>query len=200
MRVTPSRGIVSIGQAFPGTRLAVVDPEGRFLPRGEKGELALAGAQLALGYDSEELTARRFPTLVHPVHGAERWYLTGDLAVEDEDGHFHHLGRLDHQVKVLGHRVELEEVETHLREVSGAQAVAVPWPISDGVAQGLVAFLVEGKWSAAAVREAMTARVPAYMVPRRLVSMPSLPAAPNGKLDRKALTRWLEQEKLGATQ
>jgi acyl-coenzyme A synthetase/AMP-(fatty) acid ligase len=198
MRVTPGRGIVSIGEAFPGTRLGVVDASGRFLPRGEKGELALAGAQLALGYDSEELTARRFPTLVHPVHGAERWYLTGDLALEDEDGHFHHLGRLDHQVKVLGHRVELEEIETHLCAVSGAQAVAVPWPISDGVAQGLVAFLVEGKWTASAVRDAMAARVPAYMVPKRLVPLPSLPAAPNGKLDRKALSRLLEEEKAGA--
>ncbi len=198
MRVTQSRAIVSIGEAFPGTRLGIVDADGRFLPRGEKGELALAGAQLALGYDSEELTAQRFPTLVHPVHGRERWYLTGDLALEDEDGHFHHLGRLDHQVKVLGHRVELEEIETHLREVSGGQAVAVPWPISDGVAQGLVAFLVEGRWTAAQVREAMAGRVPAYMVPKRLVALPSLPAAPNGKLDRKALSRWLEQEKPGA--
>jgi amino acid adenylation domain-containing protein len=197
MRVTPSRAIVSIGQPFPGTRVGIVDPEGRFLPAGEKGELALAGAQLALGYDSEDLTARRFPTLVHPVHGAGRWYLTGDLAVEDEDGHFHHLGRLDHQVKVLGHRVELEEVETHLREVSGAQTVVVPWPVIDGAASGLVAFLVEGGWSGPAVRSAMAARVPAYMVPKRLIALPSLPAAPNGKLDRKALLRWLEQEKPG---
>jgi len=197
MRVTPNRGVVSIGQPFPGTRAGVVDTEGHFLPRGEKGELALAGAQLALGYDSEELTARRFPTLVHPVHGAERWYLTGDLAFEDEDGHFHHLGRIDHQVKLMGQRLELEEVETHLREVSGAQAAVVPWPMRDGVATGLVAFLVEGSWTASGVRSAMAARVPAYMIPKRLVSLPSLPVAPNGKLDRKALSHLLDQEKPG---
>jgi len=196
LRVTPGRGIVSIGKPYPGTRVAIVDSEGHFLPRGERGELALAGAQLALGYDSDELTARRFPTLVHPLHGSERWYLTGDLAFEDEDGCFHHLGRLDHQVKLVGHRVELEEVETHLREVSGTQTVVVPWPIRDGVATGLVAFMVEGSWTAPGVRSAMGARVPAYMVPKRLVPLPSLPVAPNGKLDRKALTLLLEQEKV----
>ena len=193
LRITESRGIVSIGLPFPGTRTAIVDPEGRFLPRGEKGELALAGAQLAIGYDDEELTARRFPTLAHPVHGQGRWYLTGDLACEDQDGYLHHLGRLDHQVKVVGHRVELEEVETHLGAVSGSQAVVVPWPVQDGVASGLVAFLVQGGWDGPAVQGAMSARVPSYMVPKRLVALPSLPVAPNGKLDRKALARLLEQ-------
>ncbi len=198
LRVTPGRGIVSIGLPYPGTRVGIVDPEGHFLPRGEKGELALAGSQLALGYDSEELTARRFPTLEHPVHGRERWYLTGDLAYEDEDGHLHHLGRLDHQVKVVGHRVELEEIETHLRELSGAQTVVVPWPMKDGVANGLVAFLAGGSWTVPGLQGALSARVPGYMVPKRLVSMPALPVAPNGKLDRRALSRLLEEETQGA--
>ena len=85
---------------------AVVDADGHFLAQGDKGELALSGAQVAMGYDDEELTARRFRTLVHPTLGEGRWYLTGDLAYQDGDGHFHHLGRLDHQVKIVGHRVE----------------------------------------------------------------------------------------------
>ncbi len=82
--------------------------------------------------------------------------------------------------------------------MSGAQAVVVPWPVSDGVAQGSS----HSWWRASGLplryAEAVAARVPAYMVPKRLVPLPSLPAAPNGKLDRKALSRLLEQEKPGA--
>ena len=99
---------------------------------------------------------------------------------------------------MVGHRVELEEIETHLRELSGAQTVVVPWPVKDGVANGLVAFLSEGAWTVPALQGALSARVPAYMVPKRLVSMPALPVAPNGKLDRRALSRLLEEETQGA--
>jgi D-alanine--poly(phosphoribitol) ligase subunit 1 len=192
-RVTESRGVISIGRPFPGTHLAIVDSEGNFLPPGERGELALSGAQIAIGYDDEALTVRRFPMLVHPELGPGRWYLTGDLAYADPDGHFHHLGRLDNQLKVVGHRVELEEIDAHLRAVSGVDAVAVAWPTENGVAQGVVAFLVEGAWDASAVKAAIAGRVPYYMVPKRVVGLPSLPSAPNGKRDRKALVRMLEQ-------
>jgi len=68
-----------------------------------------------------ELTARRLPTLDHPEHGRGVWYLSGDLAREDEEGVFHHLGRTDNQVKVLGYRIELEEIDAHLRVITGAR-------------------------------------------------------------------------------
>lgn len=190
--LTAERGIVSIGVPFPGTGAAIVDADLKFLPPGEKGELALCGSQLALGYDDAELTARRFPWLDHPQLGRQRWYLSGDLARADADGRLHHLGRVDHQVKITGHRVELEEIEVHLCEVSGSAAVVVPWPFEAGVAAGLVAFIVAGGWQAASVQQAVAQRLPAYMVPKRIVALPSLPAAPNGKLDRKALSRMLE--------
>ena len=110
---------VAIGVAGKGDdadhRAAVVDTQRRFLPEGETGELALAGSQVTLGYWRDaELTTKRFPVLEHPDHGREVWSLTGDLVRQEPGGDFHHLGRLDHQVKIQGHRVELEIGRAHV--------------------------------------------------------------------------------------
>ena len=189
---TPSeRGIVSIGHAFPGTKLRVLDAGRRSVTPGTAGELAIAGAQLALGYHGDaEQTARKFIHL-----DDDRWYLTGDLAVADGDGRLFYLGRLDNQVKVRGHRVELEEVEAHLRAISGVEAVAVvPWPVRDGSADGLLAFLAgDLDDRVAELRTALRARLPPHMVPTALHIVDSLPLTANGKIDRKALQAGLER-------
>jgi amino acid adenylation domain-containing protein len=189
---TPSmRGIVSIGHAFPGTRLRVLDADRRAAPPASPGELAIAGAQLALGYHADaEQTARKF---IH-LEG-ERWYLTGDQAVTDSDGRLYYLGRLDNQVKVRGHRVELEEVEAHLRAISGIEAVAVvAWPMRDGSADGLLAFLAgDLDDRVAELRTALRARLPPHMVPTALHIVDDLPLTANGKIDRQALRAGLER-------
>ena len=182
--VTPAREIVAIGHAYPGMKAAILDPDLKFLPPGMPGEIGLSGKQLATGYfGQEELTAARFPTV-----GGERWYLTGDLGVEAQDGTFHHLGRIDNQVKVMGNRVELEEVEMHLRAASGSDHVAaVAWPVSAGSASGIVGFAVDATLEAPAIREALRAKLPAYMVPSAIHLIGELPLNSNGKVDRKAL-------------
>jgi acyl-coenzyme A synthetase/AMP-(fatty) acid ligase len=112
---------------------------------------------------------------------------------------FHHLGRIDNQVKILGNRVELEEVEAHLRAITGTDLVAVvAWPIADGCASGIVAFLCGSRVEAQAAREAMRERVPSYMVPQRIEDIDPMPLSPSGKVDRKALLRRLEQSSKGA--
>jgi non-ribosomal peptide synthetase component F len=123
---TPGRGVIAIGAPFPGTELCIVDEVLQEIHGNEPGELLLAGPQLSSGYfDQEEMTCSRFPVL-----RGKRWYRTGDLAYRDSSRTYHHLGRIDNQVKVRGHRVELEEVEGHLREVYGTDAVAaVAWPV-----------------------------------------------------------------------
>jgi D-alanine--poly(phosphoribitol) ligase subunit 1 len=184
---TPSeRGIVSIGRPFPGTRLAVLDGQRQIAAPGVAGELAIGGAQLALGYYADpERTAQKFVTLA-----GERWYLTGDQARADADGRYFYLGRLDNQVKVRGHRVELEEVEAHLRAVSGVDAVAVvAWPVRNGTADGLVAFLGDESLATRAgeIRKGLRGRLPGHMVPTALHFIAALPLSANGKLDRRAL-------------
>lgn len=189
--VTETRGILAIGEPFPGTEAAVVDSDLNPAPLGASGELVLAGEQLAEGYfNAPELTAARFPVL-----RGKRWYRTGDLVRQDADLTFHHLGRIDNQVKILGNRVELEEVDAHLRETSGTDLVAaVAWPIQDGSAAGIVAFQCGSLLSSQAVRQAMQKRVPSYMVPQQIREIEVMPLSSSGKIDRRALLRKLEAE------
>jgi amino acid adenylation domain-containing protein len=187
--VTPGRGILAIGAPHPGSELAVLGPERRPARAGEAGELAIAGRQLAIGYlDAPDMTAERFPRI-----DGKRWYLTGDIAMQDESGVFHHLGRLDNQIKIHGQRVELEEVEAHLRAVAGIEQVAaVAWPVADGVAQAIVAFVARGGTPPERIREALRARLPSHMVPDAIHEVAALPLNANGKLDRCALIDRLE--------
>jgi acyl-coenzyme A synthetase/AMP-(fatty) acid ligase len=99
------------------------------------------------------------------------------------------LGRLDNQVKILGNRVELEEIEAHVRELTGLTLVAaLPWPTRDGVHHGLVVCMAgEQRPADAAVMSGLQARVPAYMLPSRLIWVEDMPVNQNGKIDRRAV-------------
>ena len=187
--VTRNRGTLAIGAPFPGVQAGIVDVNLNFLPRGEEGELVVSSRQAARGYFRDpDLTAARFPML-----GGRRWYRTGDLAYEDHSGTFHHLGRIDNQVKILGNRVELEEVEAHLREILSTDMVAaVAWPLADCRATGIVAFHCAPGVTRDKVREEMKKRVPDYMIPKRIHFLDTLPLGATGKIDRNALTRMLD--------
>jgi acyl-coenzyme A synthetase/AMP-(fatty) acid ligase len=167
----------------------ILDTDGAAVDDGQPGELVLAGVQLADGYlNSPELTAARFPVLA-----GKRWYRTGDLAMRDAAGVFHCYGRVDNQVKVRGHRVELEEVDAHLRTVTNADVVGtVAWPVLDGNAQGLVAFVGATSIDAAEVVSGLARKLAPYMVPNRIVALAQMPLNQNGKVDRMALRQLLE--------
>ena len=186
---TPGRDTVPSGFPLPGLEAAILDESLAFLPAGKDGQLAISGGQIAQGYFNDpELTSQRFPSI-----NGKTWYLTGDLSRQDERGIFHHLGRIDNQIKVLGQRVELEEIEAHLREISGTEDVAaVPWPIQDGSVAGIVAFTTKASKTANEILEDLRRVLPTYMVPRQVLQLDALPLNPSGKIDRKALARRLE--------
>jgi amino acid adenylation domain-containing protein len=192
--VTPGRGVLAIGTPHPGTELAVLGPDRRRVPPGETGELAIAGRQLTLGYlGAPQLTAERFPVI-----DGKRWYLTGDIATQDAAGMYHHLGRVDNQVKIQGHRVELEDIEAHARFVARTdQVAAVAWPMEDGVARAIVCFVAGSELAAGGIREALRSRLPSYMVPAVVHEVAALPRNTNGKLDRRALVARLEAGTVG---
>lgn len=189
--VTPERDVIAIGMPLPGNEASLMDQHGQLPPEGSPGELVIAGVQLAVGYlGTPELTAARFPVL-----DGKQWYRTGDLALQDASGRFHCLGRLDNQVKVLGHRIELEEIDAHLRFVSGVDLVStVAWPLVDGMARGIVAFVGAVGIDPEIIVESLKTRIPAYMVPNRVITMQSMPLNTSGKVDRKALVRLLERD------
>jgi D-alanine--poly(phosphoribitol) ligase subunit 1 len=191
---TPGRGVVAIGTPFPGMEAAIVDVSLKFVSDAQHGELLLSGPQLSSGYFGDaELSAKCFPTL-----DGRRWYRTGDLAYRDSSGVFHHLGRIDNQVKVLGLRVELEEIEAHLREVYKADSVAViAWPVENGSASGIVAFVC-GRTGVddSALKTQIKKRLPSYMVPSSMHHIESIPLNANGKVNRKKLAELLSAGKL----
>lgn len=191
LNITPGRGVVAIGTPLPGSEAAIFDPHGQPVADGTPGELAIAGVQLAAGYHgTPALTAARFPT-----RDGKRWYLTGDLAIKDAAGTFHCLGRIDNQVKVMGYRVELEEVDAHLRVASGADVVgSVAWPLVDGMAHGIISFIGAPTINSAAVIADLKKRIPPYMVPSRIIALDKMPLNQSGKVDRNALRQWLARD------
>jgi D-alanine--poly(phosphoribitol) ligase subunit 1 len=190
---TPTRGVVAIGTPFPRMEAAIVDASLQFVADGQNGELLLSGPQLSSGYFGDsELSGKCFPDLA-----GRRWYRTGDLAYRDTSGVFHHLGRIDNQVKVFGLRVELEEIEAHLREVYETDSVAViAWPVEHGSASGIVAF-VSGQYGAddSAMKAQIKKRLPSYMVPSVVHHIESIPLNANGKVNRKELGELAAQGK-----
>ena len=189
--MTPGRDYISIGNPLPGCEAAVMNETGDIVADGEYGELAIAGGQLAQGYlNLAELTEARFPTL-----RGKRWYRTGDRAMRDASGAFHCVGRIDNQVKVLGHRIELEEIEAHLRRVTGVEVVCVAaWPVIDGVAQGLVAFIGTESVNKKQIKASLKNGLPTYMIPNRIVAQKNMPFNQSGKVDRRACLGILERE------
>ncbi|MER5206212.1 amino acid adenylation domain-containing protein [Streptomyces sp. NPDC002825] len=179
----------SVGRAIPGWSVRVVDERGRVLPVGAVGEIAVGGDGLAVGYlDREELTAARFVT--EPGTG-ERLYLSGDRGRMLPDGALEHLGRLDQQVKIRGHRIELGEIRSVLLadpEVIAAAVVVGHALPGDPAGDRLDAYLVPvAGASVPAIRERAAAKLPAYMIPATFTSLPALPVTVNGKLDTAAL-------------
>jgi len=185
-----SNGLVPIGKPFGETITRIVDGDLAEVPPGEAGQLLLAGPQVVGGYlDDAAATEQAFVT----VPGVGRGYLTGDRVRQPQAGApLEYLGRLDSQIKVLGHRVELGEVEAVLRDEARADAVALGWPRTPSGAAGIVAFVADPSLDRIALRRSLSARLPDYMVPRELHLVDELPLNANGKHDRGALVALLE--------
>jgi amino acid adenylation domain-containing protein len=188
-------GIVPIGYALPGMSALVADSDLNEVEPGQEGELLVSGPQVSLGYlKNAEKTEAAF---VHPPGRDELHYRTGDLVRRPltDDAPVPYLGRIDHQVQIFGERIELGEIEAALREESGTEAVvAVGWPVTAVGASGIEAFVGEQGADAEELRLRLRARLPGQMAPRRVHVLAELPLNDNGKFDRKALIRMLEQE------
>ena len=198
VRTCPSPGqSVPIGRPIKGTYCRVLDERGQSLPDGEAGELYVGGTGLAHGYLRQpQLTASQFVPDPFSPDPAARLYRTGDRVRWRPDGDLEFLGRTDRQVKIRGHRVELDEVEATLHGFPGLRAVAVALQRGPAGEERLTAGVVlavapvtpgEAVPTAANLRAWTQRRLPSYMVPSRFVFLDALPLNASGKVDRTAL-------------
>ncbi|NUV69290.1 MULTISPECIES: non-ribosomal peptide synthetase [unclassified Streptomyces] len=193
-------GPVSIGRAIPGARLYLLDDRLRPVPPGAEGELFIGGAGVSRGYHGRpDATARAFLDDPFAATPGARMYRTGDRARWNADGTLAFLGRRDHQVKVRGHRVELPVIERQLADLPGVREAVV---VLDAVGTSLTGFVLAASDSPPdpdTLREQLAVRLPAVMVPARIVCLDAFPRTVNGKADRAALQARADERPATAT-
>jgi amino acid adenylation domain-containing protein len=187
-----STGKPPIGRPFENVQLYILDDDLQPLPVGGIGELCIAGVGLAKGYlNRPDLTREKFISNPFSEDGA-RLYKTGDFARWGADGNIEFLGRMDQQVKLRGFRIELEEIESVLREYPLVQDAVVVMTGNGLHGKQLAAYFSETVKNnnadiSAGLQAFLKEKLPVHMVPRFLISVKKFPYTPGGKLDRKAL-------------
>lgn len=185
-------GQVTIGRPVLGARLYLLDEDLLPVPSGTKGMIHMAGNGLARGYFAHPAaTAEAFLPDPYAERPSQRMYRTGDLGRALPCGKIAFLGRGDNQIKLRGHRVELGEIESVMRETPGVEQ-AVVLATGEGAEGRLTGFFIaqptkDNTLVQARLFERLVARLPRYMVPVALVALDHLPLTPNGKIDRARL-------------
>lgn len=178
-----------IGYSMPGTRVVVLDEQRHEVPAETRGEIVIAGPNVSPGYlKRPDLNARAFFEF-----DGQPAYRTGDWG-HVRDGLLFCEGRMDHQVKLHGHRIELGDIESNLRALVGVRDAVVLPVLVDGRPDSLSAFVAMDERGAESdfdlgnhLRRELAERVPRYMLPQQFTFLDAFPMTPNGKADRKAL-------------
>ncbi len=177
--------VLPIGQAFPNEKVFLLDDEDKEITNAnEPGELCVSGTALALGYyNNPEQTAKAF--VQNPLNKAymETIYRTGDLAYYNEAGELCFAGRKDFQIKHMGHRIELEEIEA---AINGCNNVTRACCVFDTKRNKIVAFYV-GEADKDEIHAYLSEKLPVFMIPNVFNQIDEMPLTQNGKIDRKSL-------------
>lgn len=176
-----------IGYALPFASLLVLDEQRHQVPRGDVGELYIAGPSLARGYLKDETRTQERFVWIDDATGPVRAYRTGDLVRYREDGQLLILGRTDDQIKLRGYRIEPGEIETVLESQAGVSAAVVVVVQLDNDDEPRLAAVVAGsdQLDVDSMAARLSTLLPAHMVPRHYVRVAAFPLTPSGKIDRK---------------
>lgn len=197
-REYPDDGVLPIGEPFENTGILLLAEDGMPAACGEIGEICVKGTCLALGYYRDpERTAQAF--CQNPLHGdyPERIYRTGDLGRRDAAGQLYYVSRADHQIKHMGHRIELGELEAAAMSLSAIEAACC---IFDRQANKILMFYQAEEACDMELIAALGKKLPKYMCPNRVIWQRALPLNKNGKLDRVALQRQVESAGEGSAE
>ncbi|WP_373265141.1 non-ribosomal peptide synthetase [Hungatella hathewayi] len=189
---------IDIGYPLLNTSIYIMDECLQIVPDGQVGEICIAGKGLAKGYvGREQLTSEKFIQLSQ-LNGI-RIYRTGDLGRYLQDGSLAHLGRKDNQIKLRGHRIELEEVEAHLNQIIGIYQSAVIAVEEHDTDKVLMAFYKsDDALKVYDIREYLKLKLPEYMIPTDYIRVKDFILTSNGKIDRKRLMECERLETDGA--
>jgi acyl-CoA synthetase (AMP-forming)/AMP-acid ligase II len=181
--------IVPIGQIYSGLEYVIVDDQLCLVSSGEVGELCVAGSQTFPGYWRDPAhTCARFFNRTDEGGRARSYYRTGDLVKCLDGGHLAFMGRVDHQIKIRGYRIDPGDIEAVLTRQPGVdQVLALGWPVESESAQGIVAFVAGSLVDLTSLYDALRQELPAYMIPNKIDIIPRMPLNSNGKVDRNAL-------------
>lgn len=175
-----------IGRPISNTKCYILGSELQLLPLGSKGELCISGDGVGLGYlGREELTSEKF--IPDPFNKGERMYRTGDLACWLPDGTIEYLGRIDHQLKIRGYRVEPGEIEAQLCAHDAVDRCVVTLKEKDGRSFLVAYYTSKEKPEALGLRSFLSDRLPDYMIPSFFIHLAQMPLTANGKINRKEL-------------
>ena len=179
--------VMLIGKPSFNTKAYILNKDYRLQPLGEVGELCISGDGVSAGYwKRPHLTREKF--VPNPYENGNILYRTGDLARWMEDGNVECLGRIDHQVKIKGNRVELDEIETCILKVPGITSCGV---IARDDIEGdkyLCAYLVSDReYTTSELRNFLAQELPEHSIPTRFIRLAGMPLTANGKVDRKFL-------------
>lgn len=185
-------GSIPIGRPIPYYQNFIVDSSQNILPVGVPGELLVAGPGVSLGYiNRSQLTSEKFISL-QLGNESINTYRTGDLAQWTPKGQIEFLGRADHQIKIRGFRVELDEIKTAILDTKLAEdAIVIAHKENEASNYQLLAYLIqnEKQIEISTLRKALNGRLPHYMVPAAFVQLDRFPTLPNGKIDIQALPK-----------
>ncbi len=179
--------VVSIGHTMEGTEAIVIDEHGEIITDNTKGELCLHGDQLTKGYLDDAKNKAAFVKL-----NDKRYYRTGDIVYKDGNGNFMYCGRADQQVKIQGYRIELSEIEYHLRLITGSANIVVLAVTRAGALASLEAVYDDGRVDEDLVMAELRTKLPAYMMPLKMHFVAAFPLNANGKTDRNALKKMID--------
>jgi amino acid adenylation domain-containing protein len=176
-----------IGKPISNAKLYILDQDLNILPIGVPGELYIGGSGLAKGYYRDpDLTKEKFVSCSHLP--TKRIYRTGDLAKWLSDGNIQYLGRIDDQVKINGYRIETQEIEVKLLQFESIQEVLVMERVRENGQTYLCAYVVADRGlDSHELRQYLSKKLPAFMVPSYFIQIEAFPLTPNGKLNRKNL-------------
>lgn len=186
-------GIISIGKPLANVIGLILDEKGNELPAGEKGELCVAGDQVTCGYfKNPEKNEESF--FMKMIDGEEvRFYHTGDLCYKDKDGDIMYSGRLDHQAKIQGFRVEMGEIEYHAREfLNGLNVVCLAYDNKENLTE-IAMFIEQEEFETKELIAYMKTKMPSYMIPTKIMFIPTFPLNSNDKIDKKQLKSLIHQ-------